>query len=204
MTSIRTFIKKLLWNDEKIIIVSGLPRSGTSMMMSALQAGGVPLLTDHQRQADSNNPRGYFEYEQVKTLPKGQSGWLLSAHGRAVKIISALLSYLPDEFCYQVIFMERDIDEILASQKRMLERSGITEKSHLSDENLRREYQEHLSTVRTWLSSQDWLSFLMISYNQVLRDPRAAFQKVDAFLECDLDVDAMTRVVDLSLYREQN
>ena len=98
MTSIRSFIKKLLKSEGKITIVSGLPRSGTSMMMSALEAGGLPLLTDGLRQADLNNPKGYFEYEPVKKLPKGQTGWLLSADGKAVKVISALLTYLPEDF----------------------------------------------------------------------------------------------------------
>ncbi len=204
MTSIRAFIKQLLKSEDTITIVSGLPRSGTSMMMSALQAGGLPILTDHQRQADPNNPKGYFEYEPVKKLAKGQTRWLLSAHGKAVKVISALLSFLPDDFHYKVIFMDRDIDEILASQKRMLERSEIEEEKPLSDAKLRQEYLDHLSSIKTWLDSQDWLTVLTISYHQVLCEPQATFQKVDAFLDKNLDVHAMTRVVDPSLYREQN
>ena len=204
MTSIRSFIKKLLNREGKITIVSGLPRSGTSMMMSALKAGGLPLLTDGLREADPNNPKGYFEYEPVKKLPKGQTNWLLSADGKAVKVISALLSYLPEDFRYQVIFMERDLDEILASQRRMLERSDKKDTQPIDDAQLRKDYQAHLENVKDWLRSQDWLSVLFISYNQVLRDPMAAFQKVGAFIEIDLDMEAMARVVDPTLYREQN
>ena len=171
--------------------------------MSALKAGGLSLLTDGLRQADPNNPKGYFEYEPVKRLPKGQTGWLLSAHGKAVKVISALLTDLPEDFNYQVIFMERDLDEILASQRRMLERSNKNEVKPIEDAQLRRDYQAHLAAVKGWLNSQDWLSVLFISYNQVLHDPLAAFKKVDAFLEPRLDVAAMVQVVDPTLYREQ-
>jgi len=203
MTSIRSFIKKLLNQDQAIIVVSGLPRSGTSMMMSALQAGGLPLLTDELRQADLNNPKGYFVYEAVKKLAKGETGWLLSAQGKAVKVISALLCYLPGDYNYKVIFMERDLDEILTSQKRMLERSKTEETKPIGDAQLREEYQEHLTTIKSWLESQDWIILLTISYNQVLQDPVAAFEKVDAFLDSRLDVEAMVRIVDPGLYREQ-
>lgn len=174
------------------------------MMMSALQAGGLPVLTDGLRKADPNNPKGYFEYEPVKKLPKGQTGWLLSAHGKAVKVISALLRYLPDNFHYRVIFMERDIDEILASQKRMLARADKKEEKPLPDEQLRHEYTKHLMAVKDWLKAQDWIEVLTISYNQILRDPVAAFKKVDAFLELRLDIDGMAQIVDPRLYREQN
>ena len=203
MTSIRSFIKKLLQREDYITIVSGLPRSGTSMMMSALQAGGLPLLIDGQREADPNNPRGYYEYETVKKLPKGQTGWVLSAHGKAVKVISALLSYLPEDFHYRVIFMERNIDEILASQKRMLERDGIKEEKAPIDAQLRKDYQDHLGAIMEWLESQDWIDVLTISYNQVLSQPVEVFQEVDRFLAPRLDVEAMAHVVDPSLYREQ-
>jgi hypothetical protein len=204
MTSIRSFIKKIIKKDEEITIVSGLPRSGTSMMMSALQAGGMPLLTDGLRQADPNNPKGYYEYEVVKKLPKGQTGWLLSAHGKAVKVISALLGYLPEDFEYRVIFMERDLDEILASQKHMLERSEKNEAEPIEDAQLRKDYQEHLESVKIWLNKQDWIKVLTISYNQVLCDPLAAFEEVDAFLAPTLDLDAMAQIVDPGLYREKN
>lgn len=204
MTSIRSFIKKMLQKEGYITVVSGLPRSGTSMMMSALQAGGLPLLIDGRRKADLNNPKGYFEYEPVKKLAKGQTGWVVSAHGKGVKVISALLSYLPDDFRYRVIFMERDIGEILASQRSMLEREGINAQQPISEDTLKKEYQEHLEAVKDWLNSEDWIETLIISYNQALLDPFKVFRAVDDFLEPNLDVEAMAQVVDPSLYREQN
>jgi len=110
-------------SDETITVVSGLPRSGTSMMMQMLGAGGLAVLTDGKRGADADNPRGYYEYEAVKSLGQDAS-WLASAGGKAVKIVSALLIHLPDGFDYRVIFMRRPIAEVLASQRAMLDRLG--------------------------------------------------------------------------------
>lgn len=202
MTTIRAIIQKLMKKSSEITIVSGLPRSGTSMMMSALQAGGLPLLVDGQRGPDLSNPKGYFEYELVKKLPAGRNDWLLPAQGKAVKVISTLLGHLPDDFQYKVIFMERNIEEILVSQGRMLERTGKQEIQPLNDEILRDEFLTHLSEVKGWLEEQDWMEVLYISYNDVLCQPIKTFQKVDAFLKKGLDVGAMAQVVDPALYRE--
>jgi hypothetical protein len=101
-------------SDSEIIVVSGLPRSGTSLMMQMLEAGGQTVLVDHVRKADSDNPEGYYEYEAVKDLSKGETVWLAEAQGKAVKVISALLEFLPVEYTYRVIFMRRRIPEILA------------------------------------------------------------------------------------------
>src|SRR5215813_2579369 len=105
---------------QPIIVVSGLPRSGTSMMMKMLAAGGLPVLVDAIRAADDDNPNGYFEFEPVKQLADGQNEWLTEAGGKVVKIISALLEYLPKSYHYKIIFMERELKEILASQQKML------------------------------------------------------------------------------------
>ena len=113
--------------NECVIVVSGLPLLGTSMMMKMLIAGGLPALTDGLRVADENNPKGYFELEQVKQLPEGDTGWVQTARGKAVKVISYLLESLPGEVSYRVIFMQRDLDEVLLSQKRMLDRDGKPE-----------------------------------------------------------------------------
>lgn len=187
-----------------ITIVSGLPRSGTSMMMAALKAGGMPLLVDGLRQTDQNNPKGYFEFEPVKKLPNGQTGWLISARGKAVKVISALLKFLPQDYAYQIIFMERDLNEILTSQRRMLERSAKQAAKPISDEEMEEFFQEHLAEVKSWLAQQDWIQTLYISYNQVLCQPLEVFKRVDDFLTVSLDIDAMASVVDPSLYREKN
>ena len=103
-----------------ITVVSGLPRSGTSMMMKMLEAGGVPLIIDNLRTSDEDNPAGYYEFEPVKKLGKGDSGWLADAQGKAVKVIAALLVHLPAAYTYQIIFMHREMSEILASQRKML------------------------------------------------------------------------------------
>jgi hypothetical protein len=203
MTSIRSFIQKLSKKKGEIIIVSGLPRSGTSMMMSALKAGGLPLLIDGQRKPDPSNPRGYFEFEPVKKLPTGGADWLLSAHGKAVKVISALLGDLLEDFHYKVIFMERNIDEVLASQRQMLIRAGKNEADPISEEVLREEFLSHLEAVKDWLDAQGWIEVLYISYNDVLCRPDQVFQTVNAFLAGSLDVGAMAQVVDPTLYREQ-
>ena len=121
------FLKGLLGQDkqnEAIIVVSGLPRSGTSMLMKMLDAGGVPPLTDNIRTADEDNPKGYYEFERVKALDKGDTAWVADAHGKSVKVISALLKHLPADQSYRVVYVRRNMDEILASQRKMLVRRG--------------------------------------------------------------------------------
>src|SRR5687767_1046860 len=110
------------WQDT-ITVVSGLPRSGTSMMMRMLEAGGIPVLIDNVRQPDEDNPAGYYEFEQVKQV-RDNTQWLPSARGKTVKMVYRLLYDLPSQFDYRVIFMRRNLDEVLASQQKMLERKG--------------------------------------------------------------------------------
>ena len=174
------------------------------MMMSALKEGGMLLLVDGIREPDGNNPKGYFEYELVKKLPKGNINWLSAAKGKAVKIISALLEFLPEDYQYRVIFMERDIDEILASQKRMLSRGEVVEEKPLSDKALRQSYQAHLEQVKSFLSKEDWLKVMFVSYNQVLNDPEGEFRRVARFLDNLVEPSAMSKVVDPELYRERH
>ncbi len=204
MTSIRSFIKRKIREQSCITVVSGLPRSGTSMMMSALKKGGMPVLVDNIRKADQNNPKGYLEFERVKKLPKGDYDWLAIAQGKAVKIISALLTYLPECYQYKVIFLERDMDEILSSQQRMLERTNKIDEDNKSDEMLRQSYQEHIKKVSTWLEDQDWLQTLYVSYNEILRQPDIEFQKIAVFLDQLVDPQLMAQVVDPELYREKH
>ena len=111
--------------DNKFItIVSGLPRSGTSMMMRMLEAGGMPVITDNLRTADDDNPRGYFEFEPAKKT-KDDPSWLNAAEGKAVKMIYKLLYDLPDRLEYRVLIMRRNMQEVLTSQRKMLDRMGI-------------------------------------------------------------------------------
>src|SRR5512146_1952133 len=135
---------------QTIIVVSGLPRSGTSMMMKMLAEGGLPVLTDSIRTADEDNPNGYFELEQVKQLAEGQKAWLANANHKLVKVISALLEHLPPEHHYKVLFMERQIPEILASQRKMLARRNET--SNISDAEMESQFREHLKVVKYWLA----------------------------------------------------
>ncbi len=203
MSSFRSAIKKIFRSKANITVVSGLPRSGTSMMMSALSAGGMPLLIDGLREADRNNPKGYFEYEPVKKLSKGNTDWINLAQGKAVKIISALLEFLPEGYEYRIVFMERDIEEILASQRKMLVRSGVIEKNPISDESIRESFQSHLNQVKSYLAENDWLQVIFVSYNQVLQNPEEEFQRIAKFLDSNVDPAAMIGIVDPDLYRER-
>ena len=185
----------------RITIVSGLPRSGTSMMMKMLEAGGMEPLTDELREPDRDNPKGYYEFERVKQL-EHDKGWLPDAEGKVVKIISQLLQHLPADYAYQVIFMRRRMEEILASQERMLMRRG-EESKQISDERLAALFRKHLEHVQAWLERQPNFEVTYVSYNRVLEKPRQEARRIDAFLDEDLDVDAMAEVVDPSLYRQR-
>lgn len=183
-----------------IILVSGLPRSGTSLMMQMLHQGGVEVLTDEIRAADTDNPRGYFELEKVKQL-KHNASWLPQARGRAFKIVSQLLYDLPASETYRIVFMERDLDEMLASQEKMLARLGRTAAPR---DEIKRSYQLHLARLREWLAKQPNMSVIDVSYNSVLREPAVEARRLCEFLARNLEVNAMARAVDPALYRNQS
>ena len=195
-----SFLSKLF--EKELVVVSGLPRSGTSMMMKMLEAGGIPPLQDNIRTADEDNPKGYYEYERVKKLP-GDTAWLPLACGKAVKIIALLLTKLPLKgYRYKVLFMRRDIEEILASQKQMLIRRGeATDK--ISDEEMITTYHRHLSEVLAFLDANPCFSVLYINYNDMLRDPSDWVPRINEFLGGGLDTEAMKSVVDPKLYRNR-
>ncbi|NUQ83847.1 MAG: sulfotransferase domain-containing protein [Anaerolineales bacterium] len=185
-----------------IIVVSGLPRSGTSMMMKMLEAGGLPILTDNLRAPDANNPNGYYEFERVKQLPEGDYGWLPEAGGKVVKIVTGLIMHLPSDYKYKVIFMQRAMKEVLSSQKKMLGRLG-KEDDRIEDEKMRKIYQEHLKQVNAWLAKQPNMDVLYVNYNTMLADPLESLQKVNEFLGGGMDVNVMAGVVNKELYRER-
>ena len=187
---------------EFITIVSGLPRSGTSMMMKMLEAGGIPPYTDNIRTPDDDNPKGYYEYERVKKLPEGDTEWLWEAQGKVVKVISALLEHLPPDYAYRVLFMQRKMDEILASQKKMLVRSGKPT-DQVGDEQLAEMYGKHLAKVNAWLAGQANFSVVYLDYNAMLGDPHPYALQVNQFLGANLDPQAMAAVVDPNLYRQR-
>lgn len=185
-----------------IVVVSGLPRSGTSLMMKMLAAGGLPLLVDGLRLADEDNPEGYFELEQVKKLDKGESEWLAEAQGKAVKIISSLLKYLPGTCTYKVILMKRRMSEVLASQRRMLIRRG-EQVDTISEERLGAISAKHLQRVEDWLALQPNISYLTVDYNALVTAPQDYAEQVNAFLGCRLNVAAMCEAVNPQLYRNR-
>jgi hypothetical protein len=164
-----------------ITIVSGLPRSGTSMMMRMLQAGGMEILTDNIRKADTDNPRGYFEFEKVKKI-KADDSWLEDAKGKAVKMVSRLLYDLPAGMDYNIIFLERSMQEVLASQRIMLKRQGQTD-GGVEDEKMGKLFEKHLAEVTKWLQDQQNMDSLYISYNDVLANPRRHAARINRFLD---------------------
>jgi argonaute-like protein implicated in RNA metabolism and viral defense len=187
---------------EYIAVVSGLPRSGTSMMMKMLEAGGLPPLTDEIRTADDDNPKGYYEFERVKKMPDGDIAWVEETHGKSVKVISALLEHLPPDYSYRVLFMERKMDEILASQHQMLVRSGKpTDK--VSDEKLAEMYSKHLAMIKNWLNKQPNFSVLYLDYNAILADPDKYSTQINQYLGQSLNAEKMAGVIDPNLYRQR-
>lgn len=189
-------------DSKTVIVVSGLPRSGTSMMMKMLEAGGLPILTDNLREADANNPKGYYEFERVKQMKDGDLAWLPEAVGKVVKIVTGLITYLPSEYRYKVIFMRRDLNEILSSQKKMLGRLG-REDDNIPDDKMAKVYEEHLKQVRGWLVRQPNIEVLYVNYNTMIADPTESLQKINEFLGGGMDVQVMAGVVDKELYRER-
>jgi len=187
--------------QEVVIVVSGLPRSGTSMMMQMLQAGGMEVLTDRVRKSDDDNPRGYFEMEAVKRLSKDQS-CLDGAEGKSVKVISELLKYLPPKYNYRVLFMLRAMDEIIASQNTMLMRRGKPRGS-AGDQKLSRLFQRHLEQGMVWMEQQPNIDVLYVNYNEILKDPKGGAGKICRFLRNTLNPEKMAGVVDEALHRQR-
>ena len=188
-------------DQPSVIVVSGLPRSGTSMMMRMLAEGGLPLLTDEQRRADDDNPNGYFELEMVKQLREHDSAWLKEADGKVVKVISSLLEYLPAQYHYKIIFMERDFQETLASQKKMLSHRG--QEARLTDDQMKEQFQEHLSVMKPWLVRQPNMEVLYVNYNALMTAPQPFCEKIAQFLGLPLNRVQMLTVPDGQLYRNR-
>ena len=185
-----------------IVIVAGLPRSGTSMMMQMIDSGGkFPALTDNLRKADADNPLGYYEFEAVKQTREDPS-WLNSAAGRVVKMVYRLLYDLPADRQYRLVFMRREIDEVLASQNKMLERIGQPG-AERSDESMAQLFQQELRRFDEWVQKQQCFSLLSVNYRDVVRCPLMEAERISAFLGGGLDTKAMASVVDPSLYRQR-
>lgn len=197
-----SFIRRLR-RGQPIVVVSGLPRSGTSMMMRMLAAGGMPILSDSIRAADDSNPTGYYEFEPVKDLANGPPPrWLDEARGKAVKIISFLLTRLPETYDYRVIFMRRDLGEIVASQRDMLATRG--ESSESDQDRLAGLYVRHLEEVARFLQKRACFSTLEVDHRRVVDRPAEEARRVAAFLERPLDEIAMAAAVETRLYRHHH
>ena len=186
-----------------IPIVSGLPRSGTSLMMNMLAAGGLEVLTDQLRTPDDDNPVGYFELEDVKKLINGEHSWLAQSNGKVVKVISTLLPYLPNQYHYRIIFMRRAIEEVLASQRKMLiNRGESTDK--ISDEKMAEMFEKDLQQSERWLNSQPHATRININYKQLITTPSPLIAEINTFLGGGLDENRMLGVIDPSLYRQRS
>jgi hypothetical protein len=189
-------------NAEEIIIVSGLPRSGTSMMMNILDSAGIPALVDEIRKPDTNNPKGYWEFEAVKNLPNGEYDWLDQAKGKCIKVISFLLTYLPNDYFYKVVFLERNLKEIQASQLKML--SQIKEGAETqNEEKMAIIFQKHLENTKKLLHEKKQFDTQFINYNSLLYSPITELEKLNQFLNGRLNTSSVFGVIDTSLYRNR-
>lgn len=186
----------------EITVVSGLPRSGTSMMMQMLEAGGMEVLTDRLRAADEDNLKGYYEFEKVKEL-KHDPSWLDEGRGRVVKIVSELLKYLPAEYPYKIIFMKRKMEEVLASQHQMLIRRGAVSAGPVGEEKMAGIFQKHLRGVEAWLARQPNMNVFYADYNKILEHPEHWVERINRFLEHRLDSKGMVGGVEPALYRQR-
>lgn len=184
-----------------VTIVSGLPRSGTSMMMRMLDEGGLHVMIDGVRTADEDNPRGYYEFEPVKKTAEDAS-WLEAAPGKVVKMVYRLLYDLPSTYQYRVIFMRRRMEEILASQKKMLERNS-TDDGAVSDEQLAALFSKQIVDFQAWVAEQDHIEVLEVSYNDVMENPAAQIERINKFLDGTLDAPAMQQAAEPQLYRNR-
>jgi hypothetical protein len=186
---------------ESVIVISGIPRSGTSMVMKMLAAGGIEIVTDNLRKPDIDNPEGYFEFEKVKRL-KDDFKWLAEMKGKGIKIISHLLYYLPMQLNYKIIFIRRNMEEILASQKKMFERLHKTP-DDLDDSILAKKFSSHLVNIDRWINKRDNIECFYVHYNEIVQDPHRQAENIGAFLGSGVSVDNMASVVDLNLYRNR-
>ena len=172
------------------------------MMMQMLEAGGMAIVTDHIKKPDEDNPRGYYEYEKVKEIREDAS-WLKNCNGKVIKMVSALLYYLPKGKKYKVIFMVRDMEEMFESQEAMLQRLG-GEGVDINYEEMIEKLEKHLLDVKDWVARQRNIEVTYIDYNEVIQNPQRKASLVSQFLKGQVNVEKMSTVVDKSLYRKRN
>jgi hypothetical protein len=185
--------------SSRIIVVSGLPRSGTSLVMQMLVAGGVSALTDERRPSDTNNPRGYWEYEAVKSIAK-ENGWMHLAKGKAIKIIAPLISFVPNTMEYDILFVRRDLSEVIASQARMLGRDG---KQLHEQHDIAMAMKQLLENSIQYAETQPNMRVAVLEHQQLILHPAVAIEQIQALLDSPLDKRAMIEAVDPTLYRNR-
>lgn len=186
------------YHKEQITIVSGLPRSGTSLMMQMLDKAGLDILTDGKRKANESNPKGFYEYDPVMSLHKDNS-WLGLSKDKTVKIVAPLLKYLDSKYRYKIIFMTRNLNEIVRSQRKMVGKDENTLPLALLDN-----YKSLLQTVENWYHNQPGVEMIYLDYVDVLDNPKQAMEDTEKFLGLDLNIKQAVTCVDKSLYRNRS
>jgi hypothetical protein len=205
VSALRSLLERfrLRWLGPPVVVVSGLPRSGTSMMMRMLEAGGVAPFTDGERSADIDNPDGYYEYERVKDLEKDPDrSWVRQARGRALKVISFLLRHLPPDNAYRVVYMRRHLDEVVKSQDRMLDRLGNAAPGG-SLEAMKEAYRNDIVAARLYARKQPFMEMIEVHYRETIEKPAETARLVNRFLGGHLDEAAMAAAVNEQLYRNR-
>ncbi|MBY9007851.1 MAG: sulfotransferase domain-containing protein [Candidatus Lokiarchaeota archaeon] len=182
---------------DELIIVSGIPRSGTSLIMQMLRAGGMDILSDHKRKADKNNPKGYLELQAVKNLFKDNS-CLVKQTGKVVKVISHLLIYIPKNQLYKIIFINRNINEIIKSQQKMLR-----ENTKNYSKTLKKAFKKELSNVKLWINNQPNIELLNLNFKDIIKNPEKEINNIIKFLNISLNREKMINIIEPSLYRNE-
>ncbi len=191
-------------SGKTFLLVSGLPRSGTSLMMQMLDAGGIHPQTDGIRVADENNPRGYYEWEAIKKI--GQHPEILDApaiEDKAIKVISMLIPALPKNHQYKIIFMMRPIHQIVASQSKMIDRLG-TDGSEIEPDKIAARLERHRSQILQLLENQENFELIDVDYETLLKDTENQIARIIEFIDDQrLDADQMPNAIEHHLHREK-
>lgn len=185
------------YRKNQVVVVSGLPRSGTSLMMQMLDKGGIDALVDGKREADDSNPKGYYEYEPVMALHRDNS-WMEKAQNKSIKIVAPLLKHINPEFRYKVIFMKRNLSEVVKSQQKMIGKS-----TDILPVSLFNSYQEQLNHIEVWKEREPGVELIYVDYKEVLNNHEEISKKIEAFIGQELDKDGMAQCIDKSLYRNR-
>jgi hypothetical protein len=172
-------------------------------MMKLLEKAGLPILTDNVRAADTDNEGGYYEYEPVKWMKEGDNSWMKNAVGKGVKIISHLLPNLPPDYNYKVVFMTRDLREVIASQDAMLKNRDENEEKPIDEGNLVQIFAEHVEKVRDWMASQANIEAVYVNYNELVKEPVEQLKKLESLLNLKLNAADIIAEINPAYYRQR-